>query len=238
MAAAGRAAQEAGRTDLALRFAQESSVLRKSEAAAVKKAEEDAKKAEVSAFSGQPSAVKLAITANDPARVARLHNLTEAQAKKVSKDAQDTLKTLQAKNQKALDELNAVRVTKSTGEDVKQTEGILANKFINGSSFEGWAGRDDPVRATNFARLMDQQATAEIDAAAKKGSGARLTKESIYDEIMQELSDRGGVEGWGTDDVTNIDLQELSNIFKERSKAAPAQTQQSETQPRRRVRSP
>ena len=235
MAAAGQKAQAAGRTDLALQFAEQSAALKVRESALVAKSEKEAAEAERSAFSGLPSAVKLSVTANDPARVQRVLGLTEKQAKVISKDAADTLKTLQAENQKALDELNAVRTTKSTSEDVQQTIGLLANKAIDGSSFEGFMGRDDPERAENFARLMDQQATAEIDAAAKEGSGVRRTKDDIYNEIMTELSESGGVEGWGTDDVTGIDLEKLGTIFKARKAAVPAPKQSSTAPTRRRV---
>ena len=235
MAAAGQKAQAAGRTDLALQFAEQSAALKVRESALIAKSEKEAAEAERSAFNGLPSATKLSVTATDPARVQRVLGLTEAQAKIVSKDAADTLKTLQAKNQKALDELNAVKTTKSSSEDITQTEGLLLNMGIGGHTFEAsfpLLGKDDPVRSTNFARLMDQQATAEIDIAARKGSGVRLTKAEIYKEIMEELEATGGVEGWGTDDVTDIDLKKLGTILKARKAEAP--TKQSSTAPTRR----
>ena len=233
--AAGLAAQAAGRTDLALQFAEQSAALKVRESALVAKSEKEAAEAERSAFNGLPSATKLSVTATDPERVQRVLGLTPAQAKVVAKDAADTLKTLQAKNQKVLDELNAVKTTKSSSEDVTQTEGLLLNMGIGGHTFEAsfpLLGRDDPVRSTNFARLMDQQATAEIDAAATEGSGVRLTKDEVYKEIMAELEAAGGVEGWGTDDVTDIDLEKLGTILKARKAAAP--TKQSSTAPTRR----
>jgi len=232
-AAAGRAAQDAGRTDLALQFASQSAGLRKGEATAAAKFAKDQRASEQASFNGLPNSVQLSVSANDPDRVAQLLDLTPEQAKQVSIDAQATLKTLQLKNQKALDELKAVRVTKSSPEDIVQTIGLLANRGIGGFSFEGNFGKDDPQRLEDFAALMDQQATAELDAAARRGD--RITKNQVYDEILSELNSLGGIEGFNTEDVSGIDLSKLQEVFTARSQDAPAANIPDTAKPRRRV---
>jgi len=229
MAAAGKAAQEAGRTDLALQFATQAATLRTNEAALAAKIKKETAATEQAAFNGLPNAVKLSVTANNPDRVQRAFGLSKEETAAVAADAQDTLRTLQAKNQKALDELKAVSTTKSSPADITQTEALLSSKGVGGFSFEGNFGKDDPERFTAFATLMDQQATAEIDAAARKGD--RLSKADIYDQILAELNQDAGIEGFGTDDVTGIDLEKLSTIFKARS----AVNQIDTAKPRRRV---
>jgi hypothetical protein len=235
MAAAGQAAQAAGRTDLALQFAEQSAALKVREDTTAVATAAAERKANVDAFNKLPTAVQLSIAANDPDRLVREQGLTPAQAKIVSADAADTLKTRQAKNQKALDELNTVHTTKSSAQDITQTTALLADMGISGATFENAVGLDNKLAATRFATFMDQQATAEIDAAAASPESARLTKAEVYTDILQELSAVGGIEGLGSEEgvfsggVSSIDMDKLKKVIKARGIAAPVKPSSTST---------
>ena len=181
--AAGLAAQAAGRTDLALQFAEQGAALRKSEAVAVTKAEAAQREERRAQFKQFPSAVQEEIIAKSPDIMVRELGITPARAKEISAKVEERNNLQRAKAQKTLNEVKKATGTKVTGTDLAATSSIV-DTLTNGEFSES-------TELESVSRLVAERAQTKADAL--KDAGEAQDMNSIRAEAFAELVNEGVV---------------------------------------------
>ena len=205
----GRIAQEAGRTDLALQFAERAATLRKSEAAAKVKAEKDQREEQRAQFKQFPSAVQELIIAKSPDVLARELGITKARAKAISAKVEERNNLQRAKAQKTLNEVSKATATKVSGTDLAATSSIV-NTLTDGE-FE------ETPELEAVARLTAERAQTMADAMRDAGGTPDMNK--LRAEAFAELQSEGIVNHDPGESTFGFNIGESLEVDAEKLKA-------------------